>query len=456
MFTTKTIFTAGLAVAAAAIGPAPAVADDGATTRQALADNAAFLAHVPAPPSGAAAACFVDSGLSITPDTSDAILTRTSIDPDQAPDDTLGQVGDGTLAAHGTLVVTAAFGAINGWGTRGYWPAGRAVSVNGLPVGEHRFPVASYSRGIKRCLGLAADFDIKVISLALGGPGPITGEELALLENAVGAAHGADINVVAAGGNVPGPIEVPAAYSPIFAVLAGDPTRLGSLCDFASSGPEGDLALSGCHRDATDPLTGEPAKVDGSSPTDGQAVAVLVALRSLRPDLSWSDAETLLTSTARAGHVDVAAAFAAAGLGDVVTAAEAIRQLREPAPAPAPPAEQPPVATVVTPVTTPTRRAAPAPAVRRWPRPSARFSRRGRFVQMTLKGRPANARAVVTVERLGEAGWARLAEQRVVGSRARIEIRRSWQRNRFILRLKVVYQGGSARSASQPAISRIR
>ena len=106
---------------------------------------------------------------------------------------------------------------------------------------------------------------------------------------------------------------------------------------------------------------------------------MLVALRSYSPAMTPGRAVELLLGTTRNGHLDVAAAFRAAGLGSVVDAGTAaIPGSAAPAPAP--------------------EIAAPAVAARRVPRPSVkRASWRRGVLDITLKSIPKNARLRVKV-----------------------------------------------------------
>jgi hypothetical protein len=88
-----------------------------------------------------------------------------------------------------------------------------------------------------------------------------------------------------------------------------------------------------------DPVTDQPTCCgNGTSQASAFAAAVLVALMSYDPNLTYTKAEQLLVSTATDGHLNAAAAFQADGLGAIVSAGNA--NIPKPA-APAAPAASP-------------------------------------------------------------------------------------------------------------------
>ena len=145
------------------------------------------------------------------------------------------------------------------------------------------------------------------------------------------AAAGVDgVLVVAAAGNEGGPVSAPASLPGVVGVAAGD--QHGVLCEGSSRGVGVDVIGPGCDLDSVDPVTLSPeAGWWGTSQASAFTAAVLAALRSYKPALTWSQGEQLLTSTTHNGMLDVAAAFRAAGLGSVVDAG--LKAMPKPPPA---------------------------------------------------------------------------------------------------------------------------
>ena len=163
-------------------------------------------------------------------------------------------------------------------------------------------------------------------------------------------------------------MQLPASQPGVFAVGAGDANRAG--CPFsATTGLT--FYAPGCGIDQINTAGETFCCGNGTSQASAFAAGVLVALRSYSPSTTPARAVELLLSTTRNGHLDVAAAFRAAGLGAVVDAGTAAI----PTP-PAPPAAQDPSPAVGT----------PAAAARRVPRPSVKRAtwRRG-VLEITLK-----------------------------------------------------------------------
>jgi hypothetical protein len=82
-----------------------------------------------------------------------------------------------------------------------------------------------------------------------------------------------------------------------------------------------------------DPFTDQPFCCDdGTSQASAFTAAVLVALMSYDPKLSYAKAEQLLIQTATGGDLNVAAAFNADGLSQIVNAGNAAIPVATPAP----------------------------------------------------------------------------------------------------------------------------
>lgn len=385
---------AGAVVVLALLPSPPALAEQPAVTSQARTANAAFLAYAPPPPGGAVSVCLVDTGVDPNPDTEHAIVLRDAMDG--------GDPGDGGPTKHGTSMAMTMAGPENGWGSVGAWPHVRIVSIRASAPGETYFPFSAYRLALERCRKRAAATGISVANLSLGGVGA-SPAEAELLGEQIDKARSAGMNVVAAAGNGGGGVEMPAAVPGAFAVGGVD---AGSYaCPFSATGAGLDILTQGCGLEVATP-DGRPARGDGTSDAAAFVSALIAALRTYRPDLGVSEAESALLSTARQTAsgpvVDAEAAFCALGLSHVVDEGNATRAEREgpqetagaPLPAPGP--------------------GEPAPDTTRHPKPprphvSARFSRSGVVALRIRNLRPDDVVLVAVTERLnrGEFGLRR-------------------------------------------------
>jgi hypothetical protein len=320
--------------AQAATTPPPAV------TAQAIAADAAFLAYAPPPTGGAAALCLVDNGVHANPDTQPGLISATAIDG--------GSGDDVSPSGHGTLMAMTA--GASGHAILGIWPQIKIASVRAVdpptsPGVDPTFEFQYYTQGIKQCLNSPASSRIRAIELALSSTIPGSPDQTADFASALAAAHGQNAAVVAAAGNQPGAVEEPASEPGVLAVGAGTAqpntlslTNLGAPCGFSAS--QGlSLYAPGCGLDQADPLTDTytpDVLGNGTSQASTIAAAVIVALESYDPALTYAKAEQLLVSTTHQGNLDAAAAFRADGLGAVVDAGTAA--IPKPPPAPTPPA----------------------------------------------------------------------------------------------------------------------
>ncbi len=200
----------------------------------------------------------------------------------------------------------------NGWGMVGAWPGVRVVSVRALDGGY-------YGRGVDRCRELAAVHNVKVILVAGGIAGAQPGSD-PYADNAVNAARARGINVVAAAGNYPGPLDYPANHPAVLSVGAAG--GADTACEFSAAGPELDLLAPGCGMELAHPVAGTPGTSSGTSQAAAFTASSLAALRSHRPDLDAGEAERLVRASAEPGpqaaYLSVAAAFNAAGLSRTV------------------------------------------------------------------------------------------------------------------------------------------
>jgi Subtilase family len=354
--------TTGANVLAALLAFSPAVAGAASPpiTRQAATANAAFLAYAP-PPAAAKALCLVDSGVNATPDLAPGLVSASALDG--------GTGNDVDPLTHGTIDAAVAGGA--GYGVLGAWPQLKIVSVRATdvpsPGQSPTYQYDDYVTGIRQCTQPVAGAEVVAINLPLSSKIPPTSDQSDEFAAAVNQAQAKGISILAAAGNDPGDLQLPANQPGVFAVGAGDAS--GAVCPFSATTGLTFFA-PGCGIDQIS-TTGETFCCgNGTSQASAFAAGVLVALRSYAPELTPAAAVQFLLSTTHNGHLDAAAAFRAAGLGAIVDAGTA--------------AIPKPSAPLVTP--------APAAAVRRVPRPSVRRAtwRHGMLV-ITLKKIPKGA-----------------------------------------------------------------
>ncbi len=282
---------------------------------QAKAANAAFLAYASAPAS-AGAMCLVDTGVTPTPDTAPSLVYATALDG--------GSPNDADPEGHGTLMTTLAGG--QGHGLRGIWPLIKIVSIRAAsppaPGQEPTYQYLDYVEGLQKCLEHSA-LNVKTVNLSLSSTIPPTPDQAQKFAQALNELIARGIAVVAAAGNAPGKLQYPGAEPGVLSVAAG--TIAGGTCAFSASEGAGIIA-PGCELDFADPLKDEyePTEyVQGTSDASVITAAALTALMSYAPTLTVAQAENLLVTTAAVGHLNVAGAFEAAGLGSIVAAGNA-------------------------------------------------------------------------------------------------------------------------------------
>jgi hypothetical protein len=304
-----------------------------AVTAQALQANAAFLAYAP-PPAQPGALCLVDTGVHTNPDTQPGLLSATAID---------GGTGDDVdPGGHGTTMAMIAGAA--GVGMVGAWPQLKIVSVRAVdpptPGQEPTFIFDYYAQAMNRCVSLAVGDHVHAIDLALSSSIPPTSDEAQIFAARLAAAHNQNVAVLAAAGNQPGAVEEPGGEPGVLAVGAATAqsnstsmTPVGVVCSFSAS--QGlTFFAPGCGMNEANPFTDVPKCCgNGTSQASAFAGGVLVALMSYDPTLTYSRAEQLLVSTATDGDLNVAVAFQADGLGNIVAEGNANIPHSSPAPA---------------------------------------------------------------------------------------------------------------------------
>jgi hypothetical protein len=296
-------------------------------TAQAQQADATFLAYAPPPDSGTGALCLVDTGVNENPDTAQSLIASYAVDDGNPSDATV--TNDVSPDGHGTTMAMIAAGA--GKGILGVWPYLKIVSVRSTnvpsPGQQPQYGFWDYWEGMGQCLAVAGSDHIRAVDLALASPIPPTSDQAATFANAVGELESQNVAIVGAAGNNPGSAEEPAAEPNVFGVGADtaqagtvSDTAAGSPCSFSAS--QGVVLYApGCGLDAADPFgDGPECCYDGTSEASAFVSAVIVALMSYDPKLTYTKAEVLLTTTSNNGDLDVAAAFKADGLGQIVDA----------------------------------------------------------------------------------------------------------------------------------------
>ncbi len=338
-----------LAASPVASGASPAV------SAQAQQADAAFLAYAPPPAGGAGALCLVDTGVNSNPDTTAGLIGSYAIDG--------ATTSDVDPQGHGTLMAMIA--GATGNGMIGAWPQLKIVSVRATnapsPGQTPTYEFDNYSDAMGYCFNANAADQVKVVDLALASPIPPTPDQAAVFAKAVDELEAQNVAVVAAAGNSPGTVQEPGAEPNVFSVGAttAQPgslsnTPVGSPCNFSPTTGVGIMA-PGCGLDAANPFTDQAMCCqDGTSEASAFTAAVLAALMSYDPSLTYTKAETLLVQSASNGNLDVAAAFQADGLGAIVAAGNANT--------PQPPAPPPTTATTTTTTTPSTTTTPPPPA----------------------------------------------------------------------------------------------
>ncbi len=199
------------------------------------------------------------------------------------------------LGPHGTMVASAAAGALNGAGVFGVFPSAPVLSV-GLPV---NISCADAADGVYA----AAKAGARIINLSFG-----SAEDCASMFGAVQIAYARGSLVVAAAGNEFGagnPIIYPAAYPHVLSVAALNPDL--SPSSFSSENSSVDVAAPGVGVPLAVPAAydTEDGTVDGVTLASGTSFAAPIVagaatwLATARPRLSNGQLADVLRRTAR-------------------------------------------------------------------------------------------------------------------------------------------------------------
>lgn len=305
------------------------------TVEQAAA-GALFEEYAPPPPTPGVL-CLVDSGVDQNPDTSPILAGNYALSPDTDTGDELAALNPplpgGHPDGHGTYMAMLAAAPVNSWGMVGIAPTSvRVYNLKALAVGHTTFDFSEYATAIYRCQALSSSLPITVVNLSLGSGTQPTGSELETLENYVSSANAHGLSVVAAAGNEDSEIQAPASVPGVLAIGASDasPASLGDVCAFSNDGTGLSLLAPGCgsHTGPNGEESGieiafsddgSPAWAEGTSEAADIVSAAEVSMRAYAPTLTLAQAQDCITSTATNGvNLNVAAAFSACGLGQIV------------------------------------------------------------------------------------------------------------------------------------------
>jgi hypothetical protein len=333
----STVFVAVLLSCLALCAVASAEVGVPAGTVQQAAANALFLQYAP-PPASAGVVCLVDSGVNANPDTTPTLAGSYALSPNTNTGDELAALDPplpgGHPDGHGTYMAMIAAAPANGWGMVGLAPTSvKVYNLKALAAGQTTFAFSEYAVAISRCQALSSSMPITVVNLSLGSSSQPTGGELEELENYVGAANAHGLSIVAAAGNEGGPVQAPADVPGVLGVGASDanPANTGALCSFSNRGPGIAVLAPGCGTQ-TEPGgggngieiafsdDGEPAWANGTSDSSDIVSTAEASMRAYSPTLSYSQAQGCITSTlTNGGNLNVAAAFTACGLEQIVS-----------------------------------------------------------------------------------------------------------------------------------------
>ena len=394
------------------------------TVQQAAAD-ALFLQYAPAPPVPGVI-CLVDSGVDPNPDTTPILAGSYALSPNTNTEDEFAALNPplpgGHPDGHGTYMAMIAAAPANGWGMVGLAPTSvRVYNVKALAAGQTTFAFSEYAAAIYYCQRLSSSMPVTVVNLSLGSGSQPSGGEVETLEDHVQAANAHGLSVVAAAGNEDGPVQTPADVSGVLGVGASDanPANLGAFCPFSNRGSGLALLAPGCGSQ-TGPGgagngieiafsgDGAPAWAEGTSEAAVLVSAAEASMRAYSPTLSYSQAQGCITSTlANGGNLDVAAAFDACGLGQVVSEGMAAYRAANPAP-PQQSNTGPPAATLFP--------AKPAQQPRPEPEITKIVFRRYRL-SVTVAEIPKGLRLQLVVQERGERGRLVTLAQTTTGDR---------------------------------------
>lgn len=383
------------------------------TVQQSAAD-ALFLQYAPAP-AVPGVVCLVDSGVDLNPDTSPIVVGSYALSSNTDTGDELAALNPslpgGHPDGHGTYMAMIAAAPANQWGMVGLAPTSvRIYNVKALAQGQTSFGFSEYAAAISRCQALSSSLPVTTVNLSLGSNTQPTGPEFETLENYVTAANAHGLGVVAASGNEGGETQAPANVPGVLGVGASDasPANRGAMCSFSNRGPALSLLAPGCGSQ-TEPDgggngidiafadDGTPAWANGTSEAAMLVSTAEASLRAYAPTLTYAQGQHCILSTlTNGGNLDVAAAFSACGLGQIVEAGMAAYRQANISPTPLPSVSGGPTTTSTPTVTT--GKAAP-----RRPKIVRIVFKRHRL-EVTVASIPDGLRLKIVVQARGEFG----------------------------------------------------
>jgi hypothetical protein len=193
-----------------------------------------------------------------------------------------------------------------------------------------------------------------------------------------------------------------------------NPANLGAICPFSNRGSGLAVLAPGCGSQI-EPGAGNgieiafsddgmPAWAEGTSEAAVLVSAAEASMRAYSPTLGYSQAQRCITSTlTNGGNLDVAAAFNACGLGQVVS--EGMAAYRAANPAPTQPANTGPPAAMLFPA---------KPAHRPEPR-ITKLTFKHHVLRITVADIPKGLRLQLAVQQRGELGKLVTLAQRITG-----------------------------------------
>ena len=271
------------------------------------------------------------------PDTTPILAGSHALAPNTNTEDELAALNPplpgGHPDGHGTYMAMIAAAPANGWGMVGLAPTSvRVYNLKALAAGQTTFGFVMYSKSINYCQELGDSIPIAVVDLSLVSHAQPTESEREALSNSVLSANAHDLGVVAAVGDEGGPVQALDYQQDVLGVGASDanPANLGAMCPFTNRGVGLTVLAPGCGSQ-TEPDGGSgieiafsddgaPAWAEGTSEAASIVSAAEASIRAYSPTLTFSQVQGCITSTlANEGNLDVAAAFDACGLGQIVS-----------------------------------------------------------------------------------------------------------------------------------------
>ena len=320
------------------------------TVQQAAAD-ALFLQYAPAPPIPGVI-CLVDSGVDPNPDTTPILAGSHALSPNTNTEDELAALNPplpgGHPDGHGTYMAMIAAAPANGWGMVGLAPTSvRIFNMKALAAGQTTFAFSEYAFSDQCLPGPHRDYagERREPQSRVRAPSPPaknskkleslrtvqrTKPASALLRRWATKAARCRRRPTWKGCSASAPLtrtprtSARSAPSATAAPVSPCSLRVAAARANPAAGNGIEIAFSD---------DGAPAWAEGTSEAASIVSAAEASMRAYSPTLSYSKAQGCITSTlANGGNLDVAAAFDACGLGQVVSEGMAAYRAANPAP----------------------------------------------------------------------------------------------------------------------------